>query len=49
MRVKVSFPIDSWVVSYLFSFGTAVEILTPDDLRKEVVTYAEKIAAHHKL
>lgn len=48
LRVKVSFPIDSWVVSYLFSFGTEVEILTPDDLRKEIAAYAEKIAAHHK-
>ncbi len=48
LRVEVSFPIDSWVVSYLFSFGTDVEILSPDDLRGTIAAYAEKIAAHHK-
>jgi len=48
LRVDISFPIDSWVVSYLFSFGTEVEILTPDDLRKEIAAYAEKISVHHK-
>ena len=48
LRVEVSFPIDSWVVSYLFSFGTDVEILAPADLRGDIAAYAEKIAAHHK-
>lgn len=48
LRVEVSFPIDSWVVSYLFSFGTDVEILAPSALRGEVAAYAEKISAHHK-
>lgn len=48
LRVEVSFPIDSWVVSYLFSFGTDVEILAPSALREELAAYAEKISAHHK-
>lgn len=48
LLVEVRFPMDSWVVGYLFSFGTDVEILEPSALRRELAEYAEKIAAHHK-
>lgn len=48
MLVKVQFPMDSWVVGYLFSFGTDVEVLEPPQLRRQLAEYAEKIAAHHK-
>lgn len=48
LRVEVGFPIDRWVVSYLFSFGTEVEILAPADLRAKIADYAEKITAHHR-
>ena len=39
---------DSWVVGYLFSFGTEVEVLEPLELRQQLYEYAQKIAAHHK-
>lgn len=48
LRVEVCFPMDRWVVSYLFSFGTDVEVLAPAALREELSAYAEKIAVHHK-
>jgi len=46
--VEVDFPMDAWVVSYLFSFGTEVEVLEPFELRQQLYEYAQKIAAHHK-
>ena len=48
LLVDVSYPLDSWVVSYLFSFGTDVDVLEPPWLREQLAGYAEKIAAHHK-
>lgn len=48
LRVNTMFPMDSWVASYLFSYGTDVEILEPSHLREEVAAYAEKISNHHK-
>lgn len=46
--VEVCFPVDQWVMGYLFSFGTEVTILHPPELRDALAHYAEKIAAHHK-
>lgn len=46
--VEVDFPMDSWVIGYLFSFGTEIEVLEPDGLRKQLAEYAQKIADHHK-
>lgn len=46
--VEARFPMDSWVIGYLFSFGTDVEVLDPPALRHQLADYAEKIAAHHK-
>lgn len=48
MLVQANFPMDSWGVSYIFSFGTDVEILHPHELRYQLSEYAEKIALHHK-
>ena len=48
MLVEANFPMDSWVVGYIFSFGTDVEILQPPELRYQLSEYAEKIALHHK-
>ncbi len=48
LRVEVHFPIDNWTVSYLFSFGTDVEVLSPTALREELAAYAEKIYEHYK-
>ncbi|MDF2838973.1 MAG: transcriptional regulator [Evtepia sp.] len=42
------FPLDGWVYSYLLSFGTAVEILQPKELRAQLADYAKKIYEHHK-
>jgi len=46
--VEQDVPINGWVLWYLLSFGTDVEILEPADLRLEVWQYAKKIAEHHK-
>lgn len=48
MLVEACFPIDSWVIGYIFSFGTNVEILHPPNLRHQLWEYAEEIAAHFK-
>ncbi|HWQ07056.1 MAG TPA: YafY family protein [Feifaniaceae bacterium] len=48
MLVETSLPADSWVAHYLFSFGTDVEILSPPELRAELLTYAKKIYEHYK-
>ena len=48
MLVETSLPADSWVAHYLFSFGTDVEILSPPELRAELLAYAKKIYEHYK-
>lgn len=48
LRVNVSFPIDSWVIGYLISYGTEVEIVEPTELRELVARYARNIYEHHK-
>lgn len=47
MLVSARFPKDGWVMSYLHSFGTEVEILEPLSLRAEVAAYAKAIWQHH--
>lgn len=46
--VSVSFPIDSWVISYLLSFGSSVEILEPSILKDKLCSFAKEIYEHHK-
>lgn len=48
LLATVDFPLDDWVINYLFSFGTEVEILEPLPLRAQLATYADKISHHHK-
>lgn len=48
LLVEMQFPMDGWVMGYLFSFGTDIEVLEPPELRRQLADYAEKIAAHHK-
>lgn len=48
LLVDVDFPLDNWVVGYLFSFGTDVEILEPVGLKAQISDYAQKIEAHHR-
>jgi len=46
--VTVSFPIDSWVYHYIFSFGEDIEILEPKWLKEELLVYIEKLQKHFK-
>ena len=45
--VSTRFPKDGWVIGYLHSFGTEVDILEPTNLRAEVAAYAKAIWQHH--
>ncbi|MDP4110064.1 MAG: YafY family protein [Bacillota bacterium] len=46
--VSVEFPLDGWVISYLLTFGTEIEILEPLYIREQIADYAKKIYDHHK-
>ncbi len=46
--VTVDLPLDSWVVSYLFSFGDGVTVLEPTHLRGALAAYAKSIYEHYK-
>lgn len=46
--VEADFPPDSWVIGYLFSFGTDLEVLEPLGLRQQLAEYARRIAGHHE-
>lgn len=46
--IETDFPMDGWVVGYLFSFGTQLEILEPIGMREQLAVYAQKIADHHR-
>lgn len=46
--VKAIFPYDDWVVNYLLSFGTGMEILDPMEVRAHVASYVKKLSLHYK-
>lgn len=46
--VNADFPLDDWIISYLFSFGTDVTVLEPLNLNKKLADYAEKVVEHYK-
>ncbi len=46
--VSVRMPIDEWLIGYLLSFGSHVQILEPKYLKKLVYKEAEKICKIHK-
>ena len=48
MLVRAQLPQDSWVTSYLFSFGTEVTVLEPVEMRQQLAAYAEAIWRHHQ-
>ena len=48
LLVTAFFPQDGWVIGYLHSFGTEVEILEPIEMRKLVASYAKAIWEHHR-
>ena len=47
LLVSARFPIDGWVVGYLHSFGTDVEIVEPREMREQIALYAKAIWEHH--
>ena len=48
MLVRAQLPQDSWVTSYLFSFGTEVTVLEPVEMQQQLASYAEAIWRHHQ-
>ncbi len=46
--VTAELPMVSWTYSYLFSFGTGIEIREPTYLKKQLEEYAKNIYEHHK-
>ncbi len=48
LHVSAEFPLDSWVLSYILSFGTEVEILEPTYLKTQLREYVKIIYEHHK-
>ncbi|MDO4317541.1 MAG: YafY family protein [Lachnospiraceae bacterium] len=46
--VSAEMPVDSWLVGYLLSFGTQVEVMEPKALREGVATEAWKIQEKYK-
>lgn len=48
MLAALCFPMDSWLVGYLLSFGTEVDILEPASLREAVALHAQTCADHHR-
>ena len=45
LLVECAFPGDQWLLGFLLSFGDQVEVLAPDDWRRQVAREAKKIAA----
>jgi predicted DNA-binding transcriptional regulator YafY len=37
-----------WLAGWMLSFGTSIDILSPDSLREQVATRAQEIARHHE-
>lgn len=48
LAVSARMPEGAWLVSFLLSFGTQVEILSPAHLRKEIARQAKKIVDKYK-
>lgn len=46
--VTVDFPMNNWVINYLLSFGTDIQILEPEGLKQQLYSCAKKIAQHYK-
>jgi len=46
--VTTPFPLDSWVIGYLLTFGTEVTVLEPQTLRMQLAALSGKIYEHHK-
>lgn len=46
--VEVDFPMDRWVLGYLFSFGWELTVLEPAGLAAQLAEYGQKIVDHHR-
>jgi predicted DNA-binding transcriptional regulator YafY len=42
MTVKVSFPEDNWVYSFIMSYGSDVEVISPEHIRELILNSAKK-------
>lgn len=40
--VNVVLPIDDWIYTYIFSFGSLIEVLEPDSIRQSIVQLLER-------
>lgn len=47
-RVSLDYPEDGWLYGFLLSFGTAVEVLEPEHLRRKIGELAAGIAAKYE-
>jgi predicted DNA-binding transcriptional regulator YafY len=47
LLLAVQMPQDSWVASYLLSFGTELTVLEPESLRKKIAGHAKAIWQQH--
>lgn len=48
ITATATYPYDDWVVSHILSFGSAVEVIEPDHLRREVADRARRIAEKYQ-
>ena len=48
MIVKISFPEDQWVYSFILGFGEYIEVLEPEHIRKIIQEKAKKIINNYK-
>ncbi|ULQ58891.1 YafY family transcriptional regulator [Brucepastera parasyntrophica] len=48
LRVSVAFPDDSWVCSYLLSYGDSVTVLSPEHIAARLLEQAEKVSEKYK-
>lgn len=46
--VTTQLPEDNWLIAFLLSFGTAVEVLSPDDLRLQLAEHGKLIFEKNK-
>ena len=46
--VRVSWPLDEWIYSYILGFGSDVEVLEPDHIRKTIKEKAKKILNYYE-
>ena len=42
------YPYDAWVINYLLSFGTGLEILDPPEMQSQVAAYVKELSQYYK-